>query len=82
MDRYRNGRLPYNIGKTLSGAWFEDPSKTILYSEYFGITAPILGRLKYWDGSAWVSKSLKVWNGTTWDVKPLKRWNGTAWVSA
>ena len=36
--------------------------------------------LKYWNGSAWVSKPLKMWNGSDWIRAPLKRWNGSAWV--
>lgn len=40
------------------------------------------GKLKYYNGTAWVEKSLKYWNGTAWVAKPLKYWNGTAWVLA
>lgn len=39
--------------------------------------------LKYWNGSAWITKPLKIWNGSAWVNVPrskLKRWNGTAWV--
>lgn len=38
------------------------------------------GRLKYWNGSAWVLKTLKYWNGASWATKTLKYWNGAAWV--
>lgn len=40
------------------------------------------GKLKYYNGTAWVEKSLKYWDGTEWVAKPLKYWNGTAWVLA
>ncbi len=39
------------------------------------------GKIKVWDGSAWVAKPVKVWNGSAWVEKPLKRWNGSAWVT-
>lgn len=39
------------------------------------------GKIKVWDGSAWVVKPVKVWNGSAWVEKPLKRWNGSAWVT-
>jgi hypothetical protein len=39
------------------------------------------GRIKVWNGSAWVAKPVKVWNGSAWVVKPVKRWNGSAWVT-
>ncbi len=38
------------------------------------------GRLKYWNGSAWVLKTLKYWDGSAWQTKTLKYWNGAAWV--
>ncbi len=40
-----------------------------------------LGRVKVWNGSAWVAKPVKIWNGSAWVTKPVKRWNGTAWVT-
>jgi hypothetical protein len=39
-----------------------------------------LANAKYWNGSAWVSKSMKVWSGSDWIEKPVKVWNGSAWV--
>lgn len=38
------------------------------------------GRIKVWNGSAWVAKPVKVRNGSAWVTKPVKRWNGSAWV--
>jgi len=38
------------------------------------------GKMKVWNGSAWVEKPAKVWNGSAWVVKPVKVWNGSAWV--
>lgn len=39
------------------------------------------GRMKVWNGSAWVAKPVKVWNGSAWVTKPAKVWNGSAWVT-
>lgn len=39
------------------------------------------GRLKVWNGSAWVAKPVKVWNGSSWVAKPVKRWNGSTWIT-
>lgn len=38
------------------------------------------GKIKVWNGSAWVAKPLKVWNGSAWVTKPVKHWTGSAWV--
>ena len=49
--------------------------------EFFGAPVPpATGRLKVWDGLAWVLKPVKVWMGSAWIEKPLKFWNGSAWV--
>lgn len=39
-----------------------------------------IGRVKYWNGSAWTAKMAKVWTGTAWKAGIVKRWNGSAWV--
>ena len=36
--------------------------------------------LKYWNGSAWVTKPLKYWNGSSWQTKSLRYWDGASWV--
>lgn len=41
----------------------------------------VTGKIKYWNGAAWVAKPVKVWNGSSWVTKPVKRWNGSAWVT-
>ena len=71
-------RIPDSIRLASKMAWYLEPAKTALYIEYFGIDS---GRIKVWNGTAWVKKPIKVWNGTSWVVKPVKRWNGTAWVA-
>lgn len=38
------------------------------------------GRVKIWNGSAWVLKPVKIWTGSAWIEKPAKIWNGSAWV--
>ena len=40
----------------------------------------VAGRLKYWNGSAWVLKTLKTWNGSAWVDKTLKASNGVTWI--
>jgi len=39
------------------------------------------GKIKVWNGSAWVAKPVKVWNGSSWVEKPVKYWNGTSWIT-
>ena len=45
-------------------------------------TAAAGGKVKYYNGSAFVEKPVKVWNGSAWVEKPLKVYNGSAWVLA
>lgn len=42
--------------------------------------AVAIKRLKYWNGSAWVTPTAKYWNGTDWVIPVVKYWNGTDWV--
>jgi len=44
--------------------------------------APTAGKLKVWNGSAWVYAPAKVWNGSTWVTGTVKVWNGTTWVTS
>jgi hypothetical protein len=44
------------------------------------VPVPVGGKIKVWNGSAWVEKPVKVWNGSAWVEKPVKVWNGSAWV--
>lgn len=37
------------------------------------------GKIKVWNGSAFVEKPVKVWNGSAFVEKPLKRYNGSSW---
>lgn len=49
-------------------------------SEYFdSADAPLTGRLKMWDGAAFMAYPLKHWNGTSWGEGVLKHYNGTIW---
>lgn len=62
-------------------AWVTPGTDTIGYGfEIKEAGAPAGGKIKVWNGSAWVEKPVKVWNGSTWVEKPLKVWNGSAWV--
>jgi hypothetical protein len=44
--------------------------------------APTAGKIKVWNGTAWVYGPVKVWNGTTWVAGPVKVWTGTVWVTS
>lgn len=44
--------------------------------------APTAGKIRTWNGTAWVYGPVKVWNGTTWATGTVKVWNGTAWVTS
>lgn len=81
MGNFR--KIPGQVRKPSADAWYLEPSKSVLYNEYFGLDAPLgsTGQIKFWNGTAWTAKPVKVWNGTSWVVKPVKRWNGTAWVT-
>ena len=46
----------------------------------FATLGSVAGRLKYWNGSAWVLKTLKTWNGSAWVDKTLKASNGVTWI--
>lgn len=37
-------------------------------------------RLKYWNGTSWLTPTAKYWNGIDWVIPVVKYWNGTAWV--
>jgi hypothetical protein len=58
-------------------------SATQATASALGYTANIsigVSGLKYWNGSAWATKTLKEWDGAAWQIKTLKRWNGSAWI--
>jgi len=60
----------------------ENLTQDLMDADYFD-SAPLSGSgsIKYWSGSAWISKPLKYWNGVAWASKPLKYWNGVTWVT-
>lgn len=77
-----------DLPRSLSGGadvWDNGLAGQLLSDDFF--TAPVVeppgtgSLIKYWNGTAWVSKPLKRWNGTAWTVGTLKRWNGTAWIT-
>ena len=55
------------------------PGQVALYSQTVGGGGPV-DKLKYWNGSSWVTGTLKYWNGSAWVAGELKTWNGSAWV--
>lgn len=62
--------------------WDNGLAGIILSADYFQAPSGVIGRIKVWNGSAWVAKPVKVWNGSAWVTKPVKRWNGSIWVAA
>lgn len=47
----------------------------------FEVSAGVINRLKYWNGSAWVGiNSLRHWNGSAFVTGRLKQWNGSIWI--
>jgi hypothetical protein len=76
-------KLPISVRKPSIDAWYTEPAKTVLYTEYFGVDTPpsASGNIKVFDGASFVPKPVKVWSGSAWVTKPLKRWNGSAWVA-
>ena len=44
------------------------------------VASVVAGRLKYWNGSAWVLKTLKTWDGSAWVTKTLKARSASTWI--
>lgn len=61
-------------------SWSGSFSNANMYVVGLAPAATNTGKLKVWDGSAWVSHPAKVWNGSAWVQHPVKVWNGTSWV--
>lgn len=76
-------KIPGNTRKPSADAWYTEPAKTVLYTEYFGVDTPPAssGNIKVFNGATFEAKPVKVWSGSAWVTKPLKRWNGSAWVA-
>jgi hypothetical protein len=57
---------------------------TITTSTFSGTVsaAPTAGKIKTWNGSAWVYGTVKVWSGSDWVTGTAKVWNGSAWVTS
>lgn len=71
------------VGLTLGNTYrvaftHQSPATLVVVSDPF--TTVVSGRLKFWNGSAWVLKSAKQWNGAAWAAKPVKFWNGSTWA--
>lgn len=58
-----------------------DGAVTASFSGTVGV-APTAGKLKTWNGSAWVYGPVKVWNGSAWATGTVKVWNGTVWSTS
>ena len=75
-------KIPGSVRKPTADAWYVEPSKTVLYTEYFGVdTHPPAssGNIKVFNGSMFEAKPVKVWSGSAWVTKPLKYWDGSTW---
>lgn len=54
----------------------------VIFQEYFAdVIITSTGQIKFWNGSAYISKPLKVWDGSSWVIKPLKFWDGFNWIT-
>ena len=65
--------------------WFSESAqaKGWFHSDLLGVLAAVTGGLlKYWTGSAWVSKPVKYWNGSAWVAGVMKWWDGAAWQTS
>lgn len=76
------GKRLSNLGQILPRQAFTDNTRPLWNDWTFGDDnsdpAPT-GRVKYWNGSAWVAKNLKFWNGSEWVIRQPKFWNGSSW---
>lgn len=57
------------------GSWLGTNAEMIVQAEFFGPVG-IVGKVKAWTGSAWVS--VKSWDGAAW--RYIKAWTGSVWV--
>lgn len=57
---------------------------TIYTSTFSGTVAaaPTAGKIKVWNGSAWVYGTMKVWNGSAWVTGTVKVYNGSTWTTS
>ena len=75
-------KIPGSVRKPTVDAWYVEPSKTVLYTEYFGVDTPppvSSGNIKIFNGTTFEAKPVKVWSSSAWVTKPLKCWNGSTW---
>lgn len=68
----------YDLPTSISGGSDAWDDLQILRDEFF--TAAVLGNLKKWNGTSWVTVPLKRWSGSAWVDVNLKRFNGSSWV--
>lgn len=68
----------YSFTITASNSYGSVP---LSFSGNVGV-APTAGKLKVWNGTAWVYGPAKIWDGTTWVAGTVKVWNGTSWVTS
>lgn len=73
---------PWTSGAFDPGAWTLTGTTTT--DSWASITVALRpaprGKIKYWNGSAWIAKPVKYWNGSAWVTKPLNHWNGSIWI--
>ena len=76
-------KIPGNTRKPSADAWYTEPAKTVLYTEYFGVDTPPAssGNIKVFNGATFEAKPVKVWSGSAWVTKPFKRWDGSDWIT-
>ena len=70
------GAVNYTLSCAAGAYSYTGVAATLTY-----VSGVATSRLKYWDGSAWQTKTLKYWDGGTWATKTLKYWDGSSWLS-
>jgi len=76
---WNNAILELRIVSTRSGGG-SSVARRVYAASVKGQYDAYLPRLKYYNGSIWVSKPLSVNISGNWVYKPLKRWDGSQWV--
>ena len=57
------------LGMRFASFFSPTPAGVLQRNDFFGEPpAPLVGRARFWNGTAWAAGTLRVWNGTAWIV--------------
>lgn len=64
-----------------SDAWDKDKAGELLNEDFFDTETVTTTEtlMKYWNGSAWISKPLKIFKNSTWETPTLNRRDASTW---